>query len=78
MATGSLSAEKGKTYVDADKTAVSSDAKDSPGTISQRMPHASPVHAVAPETTPRSVVDVGETSHIPNPTAPRTDAIRFH
>jgi len=78
LATDSLSAGKAKTYVDMDKIAASSDAKDSPGSNSQRMPHASPFHTVAPEATPRCVADVGEPGHIPKPTAPGIDVTRLH
>jgi len=64
--------------MDTDKTASSFDTTDNPGADAQRLASASSFHTVAPKTETCSVVGVGQSSHIPNPTATGTDVTRLH
>jgi len=64
--------------MDIDKAASSLDTTDSPGADTQRLASASSFHTVDPETATFNVVGVGQSSHIPNPTATGTDVTRLH
>jgi len=64
--------------MDMDKTASSLDTTDSPGADTQRLASASSFHTVAPKTATCIVAGVGQSSHIPNPTATGTDVTRLH
>ena len=54
------------------------DPTDNPGADTQRLASASSFHTVAPKTATCSVVGVGQSSHIPKPTATGTDVTRLH
>jgi len=64
--------------MDMDKTVSSLDITDIPGADTQRLTSASSFHTLAPKTATCSVVGVGQSSHIPNPTATGTDVTRLH
>jgi len=64
--------------MDMDKTASSLDTTGNPGADTQRLATASSFHTVAPKKATCSVVVVGQSSHIPNPTATGTDVTRLH
>ena len=64
--------------MDMDKTASSWDTTEKPRADTQRLASASSFHNVAPKTTTCIVVGVGQTSHIPNPTATGTGFTRLH
>ena len=64
--------------MDMNKTASSLDTADNPGADTQRLVPASSFHTVAPKTATCNVVAVGQSSHIPNPTATGTDVTRLH
>jgi len=64
--------------MDMDKTASSLDTTDNSEADTQRLAPASSFHTVASKTATCSVVAVGQSSHIPNPTATGTDVTRLH
>jgi len=64
--------------MDMDKTACSLDTTDNPGADTQILAPESSFHTVAPKTATCSVVGVGQSSHIPNPTETGTNVTRLH
>ena len=64
--------------MDMDKAESSLDTTDNPGADTQRLASASSFHTMVRETATCSVVGVGQSRHIPNPTATGTDTTRLH
>ena len=60
------------------KLASSLDTTGNPRADTQRLASASSLHTVAPKTAMCSVLGVGQSSHIPNPTATGTDVTGLH